>query len=187
MAGAFLTDEQWERAAQAHGWYDQDEASLLFYATRGPWVEIGSWKGLSTAVLAQTGFPGWAVDTFTGSSEHGDVDTYEDFVAHMEGLGDVTVIRADYRDAAEQVPVGARMLHIDHEHTYDDVKAAFDLYSPLLAGDAKIAVHDAWERGTKYPEKCSYPGVTWFALELCEHPDWTLWDECGRLAVFARR
>lgn len=177
----------WERAARAHGWYDRDEADLLFYATRGPWVEIGSWKGRSTAVLAQTGYPGYAIDTFTGSSEHGQVNTYDEFLAHMEGMGAVTVLRSDYRDAVQSVSPGASLLHIDHEHTYEDCKQAFDLYSGLLAHDAKIAVHDAWERNSRYPEHCAWPGVTRFALELCEHPDWTLWDDCGRLAVFERR
>jgi hypothetical protein len=177
----------WERASSVQGWYNRDEANLLFYATRGPWIEIGSWKGRSTAVLAQTGYPGYAIDTFTGSSEHGQVDTYDEFLAHMEGLGDVTVLRQDYRDAHELVLSGARMLHIDHEHTYEDTKLAFDLYSPLLAHDAKIAIHDAWTHSSREPDECPWPEVTRFALELLEHPDWTLWDECSRLAVFARR
>lgn len=152
----------------------------------GRWVEIGSWKGRSTAVLAQTGFPGYAIDTFTGSSEHGDVDTYSEFMAHIDGLGDVTVFRQDYQNVP-RIPPGVALLHLDHEHTYQDCKTALELYSPLLASDAKVAVHDAWERGSRDPNDCPWPGVTWFALELCEHPDWMLWDTVGRLAVFTRR
>lgn len=186
MAGPVLTDAMWNRASSVDGWYARKEAELLFSATRGPWVEIGSWKGLSTAVLGQTEFPGWAVDTFTGSSEHGTVDTYDEFMEHIKGLP-VTVVRGDYRDVYRKVPRGALMLHIDHEHTYEDTKRAFKLYAPRLGRNARIALHDAWWYDERDPDSCPWPGVTRFALELLDHPEWRLWDDCFRLAVFERR
>lgn len=177
----------WQHAQLAHGWYEEDEAALLYEACRGTWCEIGAWKGRSTAVLAATGHHGFVIDTFTGSSEHGQVHTYDDYMGHMAGFGNVTTICGDYRTVADSVPDGLALLHLDHEHSWDDCRAAFDLYAHKISSKGLLAVHDAWERTTRYPDHCSWPEVTRFCLELAEHPDWMLWDDCARLAVFQRR
>jgi predicted O-methyltransferase YrrM len=177
----------WKRADRAEGWYSHPEATLLFAATKGPWIEIGSWEGRSTLVLAQTGYPGWAIDTFRGSSEHERVDTYEAFCANLAGFDNVTVVRSDYRDAFRSVPRRAKLLHIDHEHSYKDTKIAFNLYSQLLDKDGMVAIHDAWTDHSREPADCPWPEVTKFARELLDHPKWTLWDDADRLAVFCRR
>lgn len=186
MAGAVLTDEQWERAARAQGWYDRDEADLLYRLTVGPWCEVGCWKGRSTAVLAQTGHPGWAVDWFKGSSEHGRVDTYHDFMAHMIGFDNVNVLRMAGEDAERFVPAGLNLLHLDAEHTYPATSSLFSLFSPKVETGGHVILHDAFTPTGRKIAGSPWPGVTKFALELEQHPDWHLVEHVNRSAAFRR-
>lgn len=187
MAGAvLLTDEQWERASRAQGWYDRDEADLLYRLTDGPWCEVGCWKGRSTSVLAQTGFPGWAVDWFKGSSEHGDVDTYHDFAAHMVGFDHVAVLRMAGDEAATFVPDGLSLLHLDAEHSYEATAAMFGLYAPKVGRAGHVVLHDAFTPGGREVEGSPWPGVTRFALELEQGDGWALVEHVNRSAAFRR-
>lgn len=186
MAGAVLSDEQWERAARAQGWYDRDEADLLYRLCAGPWCEVGCWKGRSTAVLAETGFPGWAVDWFKGSSEHGSVDTYHDFMAHMLGYDNVTVLRMYAEEAAEFVPDGLSLLHLDAEHSYAATSILFHRYAPKVEPGGHVVIHDAFTPTGRKIAESPWPGVTTFALELEQHPDWHLAEHVNRSAAFLR-
>lgn len=187
MAEPVLTADQWERAARAHGWYEQNEAELLYRLVAGPWCEVGCWKGRSTAVLAQTGFPGWAVDWFKGSSEHGDVDTYDEFRAHMSGYTNVTVLRMRAEDAVKYVDGPVNLLHLDAEHSYEATASVFVLYAPLVVKGGHCVLHDAWSPGGgRKIGRTPWPGVTKFALELEQHPDWDLVASVGRCAAFRR-
>lgn len=187
MAGAVqLTDEQWERCSRAHGWYDRDEADLLYRLATGAWCEVGCWKGLSTSVLAETGHEGWAVDTFTGSSEHGNVSTRDDFDAHMAGYGNVNVLAGDFVRCAALVPDNLSLLHLDAEHTYEATSVAFDMYASKVEVGGHVVVHDAFTPTGRKIAGSPWPGVTRFALELEQHPDWHLAEHVNRSAAFRR-
>lgn len=186
MAGAVLTDGQWERAARAQGWYDRDEADLLYRLTNGAWCEVGCWKGRSTAVLAQTGHRGWAIDWFKGSSEHGSVDTHADFTEHMRGLSNVTVLWMAAEDADVLVTEPLSLLHLDAEHTYEATACMFGLYAPKVEVGGHVVLHDAFTPAGREIEDSPWPGVTRFALELEQGDEWALVEHVNRSAAFRR-
>ena len=142
--------DAWEKAERIQGWLGRGEAKLLYDLCDGPWCEIGSWKGRSTTVLANTGYRGYAVDHFKGSPEHPEsTDTYEEFVWNVGGYRNVTVLPFKFRAAAPFVPDGLRLLFLDADHSYEQTKLAFDLYESKLAPFGHVVFHDA--RGDGWP------------------------------------
>ena len=70
------------------GWMDPPELVLLNALARsappGPILEVGSYEGLSTLALLQTGRPVTCVDTWKGSPSEGEVrDHYPDFCSNL--------------------------------------------------------------------------------------------------------
>ena len=168
-----MTDEQWARAARCEGWYDRDEAELLFSLVDGVWCEIGCWEGRSTTVLAETDRPGFAIDWFRGSPESPPGDTYAAFNRNLAGYKNVTVLPDRFENVHRSVP-HLNLLHLDGEHSYAATKAAFDLYAPKVRLGGHVAFHDA--EGGHYPE------VEVFITEL--DPRWQRVASAGRLVVF---
>lgn len=182
-----LTEEQWERAGGIHGWYDRNEAELLYRLCDGGWCEVGCWRGLSTVILAQTGHPGWAVDWFKGSSEHQGkpTNTYDDFMRYIAPYDNVTVLPYRYQDCVDEVP-SVRFLHLDAEHTYEATAECWGLYAPKVVKGGHLVLHDAFTQTGRKIEGSPWPGVTRWALEMEQHPDWDLVDHVGRSAAFRR-
>jgi predicted O-methyltransferase YrrM len=174
-----VTDEQWAKAARIYGWFDKDEAEFLYPLVTGPWCEIGSFHGRSTTVLAETGYPGWAVDWHRGSPEHPEgTDTYAEFVGNVGAYPNVEVLRMRLEDAEPHVgPL--QLLFLDAEHTYDATKQAWNLYAPKVVRGGIVAVHDA--AGGAWPE------VEQFAAEVRGNQNWCQYRTVNRLAAFHRR
>lgn len=161
----------WERVDKLEGWLLPDEAALLDKYNTGTWCEIGSWKGKSTYVLASK-HPGYAIDHFRGSPEHGTVDTFDEFTRNIAPVKhNVTVIRRSCEDAIGEVTAPIDLLFIDGEHTYEATKRAFELYSPLVGKGGVVVLHDVWGY-TGDKNASAYPEVTKFALELLEQGEW---------------
>lgn len=138
-------------------WYSDRSCAALAELVRkvrglfGRIVEIGCWEGKSTVTIANEAWPATvlAVDTWAGSS--GEVsaelakerDVLAQFRKNVATLtqGNVTEVRADWRDylAADRTPV--RFCHIDATHTYDEVadniRAVWPVILPggILCGD----------------------------------------------------
>jgi len=95
-------------------------------------VEVGSWEGRSTVQLARGAYPALvhAVDTWEGSP--GEIsaelarerNVFATFAQNMDELTDGNVIphRMGWREffATDRGPI--RLLHIDAEHTYEEVR-----------------------------------------------------------------
>ena len=150
--------------------------ALMLLAEQGPGsgviVEIGSFKGKSTAWLARGAKRGnrekvYAVDHFTGSPEHQkgmpieDKDvaasgsTFEVFSRNIAslGLGDQVIpIIASSAEAASAWEKPIRLLFIDADHSYEASKIDFDSWAPHVVSGGLIAFHDIDE----------WPGVTEF-------------------------
>lgn len=146
------------------GWFEDDEAWALHETVRnhpssrasGPTVvEIGSWHGRSTIVLAralQARGSGvvYAIDPHAGTAIHdatGVSDTYEAFLANMRKAGvaeHVRPIRALSTVARSQfADLSVDVLLIDGSHGYDDVVRDIDDWTSALADVATVAFHDA--------------------------------------------
>jgi predicted O-methyltransferase YrrM len=124
----------------------------------GSIVEIGSFKGKSTVMLASVareygGGPVVAIDRHEGLSYLGPQvaeefrsETFEEFLSNIKAAGveaEVEVQRRHSRDAALGWNRPIRLLWIDGDHSYKGCKEDFDLFSPYLAEGAVVAFHDA--------------------------------------------
>jgi predicted O-methyltransferase YrrM len=168
------------------GWADEArtvpwaEDTLLQLAAvgggAGAVVEIGSYLGRSTAFLA-AGSKGAgrekvvAVDHFRGSPEHQAGQAFASPTLAREGttfhgfqdnlrrldLGDyVTPIVASSAEAAGQWHGPIRLLFIDGDHSYEESRRDFELWSPFVVPHGVVCFHDIR----------NWPGVTRFYEEL---------------------
>lgn len=116
-------------------------------------VEIGSFKGRSTACLAlgcsrRNGHV-YAVDTFNGN----DVDFFDrnylsEFESNMRMLGlteSVTPIVMTSKEASEVWDKPINMLFIDGSHVFDDVVSDFLGFFPQVRDGGMVALHDVCE------------------------------------------
>ena len=149
-------------AESIEGWLTSFEGELLYDLARkdaaeGVILEIGSWKGKSTVLLAAGSKAGkggsvYAVDHHKGSAEHlkslGDVHTETEFRRNLEraGISKVVVpLVMSSRDAAlawNRRPLPIRLLWIDGAHDYHSVLNDIDLWSRFLIAQGIIAFHD---------------------------------------------
>lgn len=153
-----------ELAEDVEGWLSAGEARLLYSLARecsgkGGIVEIGSWKGKSTIILANGSRQGargrvYAVDPHTGSEEHvliyGKVDTYGEFLANLRkaGVEDMVVpIRKTSVEAAADFRLPVELIFIDGAHDFASVKNDFEAWFPLLADGGKVVFHDTYWEG----------------------------------------
>lgn len=146
------------------GWLNPPVVRLLYRLVRSlpenaNIVEIGSWKGKSTCLLALASPDSckvYAIDPHIGSHEHkelfGEVDTFQDFLdnlAEAKVSDRVESIRKYSREAVDLVPREIDFLWIDGSHDYEDVRKDFDLYFPKLKPGSWVAMHDYKWQGVK--------------------------------------
>ncbi|MFH0770281.1 MAG: class I SAM-dependent methyltransferase [Candidatus Peregrinibacteria bacterium] len=145
-----------EKLRGIEGWLSAKEAKLLYRLAkrgrgRGVILEIGSWKGRSTVCLALGSRAGagahiFAVDPFTGSSEHGNVFTLPEFQANISRAGvsaQVTAIPKPSSEAAKNWNTPIELLWIDGAHEEEFVRKDFSAWSPFLVEGGTIAFHDS--------------------------------------------
>lgn len=140
-------------------------------------VELGVWKGKSTAWLAaglkdrNAKAKVYAIDTWEGSVEHKErLKAYEDGQLYKEFIENISRINVqDYvvplkgttvdqsRLWNYEIPIG--LLHIDASHDYESVKQDFEHWSPLVMNGGFIVFDDV----------PSWPGPTRLVTEL---PRW---------------
>lgn len=181
-----LTDSEWAAVDRIPGWLFRAEADCIARHAGSPWVEVGAWKGRATLVLRRGGW-GFVVDTFAGSGEPecpADSDARADWERNVGGPG-VTVLQGRFEDMAARVPSGLRLLYLDAEHSYESTRAAWSLYTPLVAPDGVVMVHDAWG-DDGYPQGNPWGGVTDWVREVLAAGDWVQVDTAQRIAVLRR-
>lgn len=142
------------------GYLSEEEALTLYmYAkeTTGCIVEIGSYRGRSTCMLAQGSKDGhkvrvYAIDPHTsyidGTAKFG----FGDNLVYMHNLvkfdfPEVNTINLPSVQVAKcwSDPVG--LLFIDGRHEYEYVKADFDAWVPFVKPDGYILMHDVTLEG----------------------------------------
>jgi predicted O-methyltransferase YrrM len=171
-----------DRIEPIQGWIDYRAGSELYRLARyeaptATVVEIGSWKGRSTAWLA-SGLKDrgegcvYAIDTWLGSKElehqkllmnYAPGQLRDEFLENMRRLD-----LSSYVQAVEDTSVSAArklglsspigLLFIDGAHDYESVRADFESWSPLLAPGGFAIFDDA-----------TWPGPLQVILEL---PRW---------------
>jgi predicted O-methyltransferase YrrM len=140
-------------------------------------VEIGSFKGRSTACLAfgirGTGKHVFAIDTFEGNEKdfkpneaYGGktyfvASFYESFLANLErnGLSSyVTPLRAASSEVGKTWDKPIHFLFIDGGHEYEDVLADFQTFYPHVVPGGLVAFHDVHDFAQNHGP-VGYPGV----------------------------
>jgi hypothetical protein len=144
---------------KTEGMINVEEARLLYDlakdVTENCIVEIGSYRGRSTAALACGSLNGMQVPVFA-------IDPHEDFIGVLGGkFGPqdraafykamidtgcykiVRLVNLSSEIVAPHWPSKISLLFIDGNHTFDAVKNDFESWFPHLAESALIAFHDS--------------------------------------------
>ncbi|RXT13989.1 class I SAM-dependent methyltransferase [Ammoniphilus sp. CFH 90114] len=122
----------------------------------GALVEIGSYKGKSTAALALGSQvlsfkkrPVYAIDPFTPHIEYQftlyNQDYYQDFLSNIQALGlsdHVIPIKKYSNQAYKDCPPTIAGLFVDGDHTYQGVMHDIEHYASRVVPGGLIAFHD---------------------------------------------
>lgn len=151
------------RTLAADGMTHPDECLLLMglasEVPAGVIVEIGSYRGRSTIALATGSFRGHGVPVYAIEPHeefHGplgghfgpdDKSAFEENVARSPYSRLIHLISATSQNAAQTWNEEIGLLWIDGDHRYDAVKRDFDLWSPFLRDDGRIAFDDSTLKG----------------------------------------
>ena len=166
-----------ERIDGIDGWLSDDQALRLWTLARsvphnGRIVEIGSFRGRSTVVLATAATAGVdvvAIDPHAGNDrgpqelagfESEAADDLDAFNANLDaaGLRDrVRHVRAFSHDALSEVDGSVELLYIDGAHRYHPALADVQQWGARVAPGGTMLVHDAF----------SSVGVTFALAHAC--------------------
>ncbi|MBI4823604.1 MAG: class I SAM-dependent methyltransferase [Nitrospirae bacterium] len=139
------------------GYLSDREMRFLFLlgacpTTEGSVLEIGSFKGKSTVILAKAlkGEKIVAVDPLTSPSItdpdlKGKASAWDEFEKNIKNTGVENVVEFHQmfsHELAKDWQRNIRLLWIDGDHTYKGTKTDFDLFSGFLKDRAIIAFHD---------------------------------------------
>jgi hypothetical protein len=134
------------------GWLHRDEAELLLKAasvSTGDILEVGSYCGRSTALLASLGRRIHSVDPFDGfHTERSGDEIAELFWANMAARGIRSIVQ--HRIHVERWPILAcGFAFLDGDHTYEGTCRQIDvaLRSLSMGGGRTFCVHDYAETG----------------------------------------
>jgi predicted O-methyltransferase YrrM len=159
-----VLDDAWEATKKVPGFLGEDEARFLGMVAactpgHGSIVEIGSFKGKSTVMLAKVSKhyglgPVVAIDPHNFNAPKIEsyrkwstsVTTYEEILENLRiaGVSELVDVRRAYStevSATWNSPI--RFLWIDGDHSYQGVKADFDGFYRHLMPHGVVAFHDA--------------------------------------------
>jgi len=174
--------------SRIQGWLSYHEGLYLYaLAAAGPGkgeiVEIGSWKGKSTVILAQGSKRGnrekvHAIDPHQGGSDqeaygYKNVNSEMEFWSNLE-REQVTdyviplVMKSEEAVTGWSKPI--RLLWIDGDHSYEAIKKDFLLWEPFVVPGGIIALHDtyAWEGPKKVVEEIILPSPRFMVIGLVD-------------------
>jgi hypothetical protein len=128
-----------------NGWLRQEDALKLYelgFYVEGNILELGTYEGLSTCILAQA---------IADSGRAGTLSTVD--LSYRQAVADnlqicgvdsrVKIITADAAVAMKNLPPqGFNFIFVDHSHSYDDVKEACLLLPEVAAPGAFVLFHD---------------------------------------------
>lgn len=124
-------------------------------ATRfsGKWVEVGCWKGRTTAAIVNSNNPRntyYCVDTFLGSEEHQDVlkggSTKSDFLSTINNIpskSQISILEMTSVEASKLFESNSLdVVFIDAAHDYENVVLDIQAWHPKLKSNGILIGHD---------------------------------------------
>ncbi len=187
--------EVWEAVAQVDGFLGLSEAGLLYQAARhwptpGPVIELGSYEGRSTIILARAGRDVHAVDAWSkagfehnalGANMYPTDETFARFQDNLRRAGvadQVQVHRGLTTEVARGWSTPGAILFVDAGHGYADVQADLAAWTGHLHPEGLLLMHDTLSD--------RYKGVIRAASELLG-AGWALVASAGTVVALARR
>jgi tetratricopeptide (TPR) repeat protein len=176
--------------ADVQGWLSDEDVDLLSATVvraaplRGAILELGSFLGRSTIVIARTLHLLGADVSFTAVDPHraydvgGIPETYDAFLANLRSHGveeRVRVARCCSHELAWDEPIA--LLFVDALHDYENVRRDHELFDRFVVPDGFVAFHDY---------SPDFPGVVQYVDELLERGGLELAAHRDRLIVFRR-
>ena len=121
------------------GWLTEPEAETLSQLAAGQTVlELGAWKGRSTAALAATALHVVSVDWHYGDPDAGQEDTLDEYIANVRHLRNVTMVVGRFETVVPHLS-GFDLVFLDGAHDYASVLR--DAQLAIRVGRT-IAFHD---------------------------------------------
>jgi predicted O-methyltransferase YrrM len=156
-----VLNDAWEETRRVPGHLGENEARFLgllaaCVPAEGTIVEIGSFKGRSTVMLAKVasyyGFePIVAIDPHNSPilldrQANPEASSYRDFLSSIDAAGIANHVESHVAYSTEMArswnrPI--RLLWIDGDHSYEGAKKDFDGFFPHVVSLGVVAVHDA--------------------------------------------
>jgi MMP 1-O-methyltransferase len=156
--------EGWLSAAQGRALRDAAAAST----GRGAIVEIGSWKGRSTAWLAtgakQAGRRVYAVDPHRNSREDPSANTLEEFLVNLKRAKLLEVVEPlimTSEEAMASIPGPVEILFVDGDHSPAAARRDADLWLPRLLPHGIVMFHDVATAGYSGPRRIFRQRICW--------------------------
>jgi predicted O-methyltransferase YrrM len=155
-----VIDDAWSATKDVPGFLGENEARFLgllaaCIPAKGAIVEIGSFKGRSTVMLARVSAhyglgPVVSIDPHTRIlspvRQDDRASTYDNFLASLRGAGvekQVEVHRAFSKDVQAKWDRRIRFLWIDGDHSYEGARQDFAGFLPFVNALGVVALHDA--------------------------------------------
>jgi predicted O-methyltransferase YrrM len=146
--GSFLA--VWEEVSEIPGWLSKREADLLYAAAKrtpadGHIVEVGSFRGRSTTLLAHTGREVTAIDPLCLGTVDADgytitADDQAALAALVDRFDNLDWLRCEACDTRLYKPID--LLYIDGNHQGDAPLNDFRHFQPLLERGSYVVFHD---------------------------------------------
>ena len=183
-----------DRAARAaagiEGWLSEAQGRALHAAAGaagdGAIVEIGSWKGRSTAWLAhgasQRGLTVHAVDPHQGSTEDPHARTYGSFLTNLERAGLASAVIPLVMTSAEATRAIAgpvALLFVDGDHSVQGARRDADLWLPRVMPGGTVMFHDVATSGYSGPRRV-------FQRDICRSREWHRLRRVGSMGIAER-
>ena len=157
-------DETWSAVAPVAGWMTRSQGRALYDAAKecppgGRTVEVGSFQGRSTIVLASAAPDGatvFAIDPHAGNDrgpeqisgyESAAEDDHEIFLANIQtaGVGDgVTHLRMFSEDALGEIDGQIDVLYVDGAHRYAPARSDIRHWGERVKPGGTMLIHDSF-------------------------------------------
>lgn len=184
-----------DRAARAaagiEGWLSEAQGRALHQAAaqasgRGAIVEIGSWKGRSTAWLAhgarERGLRVLAVDPHVHSREDPDARTFDAFQRNLDRAGLLEAVDPLVMTSAEAVRLvtaPVEVLFVDGDHSVEGARRDAELWLPRVMAGGTVMFHDVASSGYAGPRRV-------FQREICRSPEYHRVRRVGSMGIAER-